>query len=118
MMPFRSGEARKSLSLLRGTECSNPSPSSGESGELPYCAAGSSDLVVIRPRSVPAAPQLCNEQTTRVLLNGASAAVAGIPKNRCRTTVAERMGERLTELPFIGDQVGLFRARPVGFHHP
>jgi hypothetical protein len=28
------------------------------------------DLVVIRPRSVPAAPQLCNEQTTRVLLNG------------------------------------------------
>jgi hypothetical protein len=29
-----------------------------------------------------------------------------IPKNRCRTTVAERMGETLAELPFIGDQVG------------
>src|SRR6516225_8379187 len=26
----------------RGTDGSNPSPSSGESGELPYCAAGSS----------------------------------------------------------------------------
>jgi len=32
--------------------------------------------------------------------------VAGIPKNRCRTTVAERMGETQAELPFIGDQVG------------
>jgi len=31
--------------------------------------------------------------------------VAGIPKNRCRTTVAERMLETLAELPFIGDQV-------------
>src|SRR5215469_8665481 len=28
-----------------------------------------------------------------------------IPKNRCRTTVAERMLETLVELPFIGDQV-------------
>ena len=28
-----------------------------------------------------------------------------IPKNRCRTTIAERMGETPTELPFIGDQV-------------
>ena len=28
-----------------------------------------------------------------------------IPKNRCRTTVAERMLETLAELPFIGDQV-------------
>src|SRR5215471_13180113 len=28
-----------------------------------------------------------------------------IPKNRCRTTVAERMMETLAELPFIGDQV-------------
>src|SRR5215467_11421106 len=29
-----------------------------------------------------------------------------IPKNRCRTTIAERMVETLAELPFIGDQVG------------
>jgi len=29
-----------------------------------------------------------------------------IPKNRCWTTVAERMGETPAELPFIGDQVG------------
>jgi len=43
-----------------------------------------------------------------------SVSVAGIPKNRCRTTVAERMVETLAELPFIDDQVGLFRARPVG----
>ena len=28
-----------------------------------------------------------------------------IPKNRCRTTIAERMGETPAELPFIGDQV-------------
>jgi hypothetical protein len=28
-----------------------------------------------------------------------------IPKNRCRTTIAERMMETLAELPFIGDQV-------------
>jgi len=34
-----------------------------------------------------------------------SVSVAGIQKNRCRTTVAERMGETLAELPFIGDQV-------------
>ena len=35
-----------------------------------------------------------------------SVSVAGIPKNRCRTTVVERMGETQAELPFIGDQVG------------
>ena len=28
-----------------------------------------------------------------------------IPKNRCRTTIAERMVETLAELPFIGDEV-------------
>jgi hypothetical protein len=28
-----------------------------------------------------------------------------IPKNRSRTTIAERMVETLAELPFIGDQV-------------
>src|SRR5215472_659257 len=35
-----------------------------------------------------------------------------IPKNRCRTTIAERMVETRAELPFIGDPVGLFRAQP------
>ena len=35
-----------------------------------------------------------------------------IPKYRCRTTMPERMVETLAELPFIGDQVGLFRAQP------
>ena len=28
-----------------------------------------------------------------------------IPKNRCRTTIPERMVETPAELPFIGDQV-------------
>jgi hypothetical protein len=28
-----------------------------------------------------------------------------VPKNRCRTTVPERMVETLAELPFIRDQV-------------
>src|SRR6516162_805020 len=37
---------------------------------------------------------------------------AGIPKNCCRTTIAERMMETLAELPFIGDQVGPFKAQP------
>jgi hypothetical protein len=32
-----------------------------------------------------------------------------IPKNRCRTTVAEPMVETRAELPFIGDQVGLLK---------
>src|SRR5215831_8215678 len=41
-----------------------------------------------------------------------SVSVAGIPKNRCRTTIPERMVETRAELPFIGDQVGLFRAQP------
>jgi hypothetical protein len=41
-----------------------------------------------------------------------SVSVAGIPKNRCRTTVPERMVETRAELPFTGDQVGLFRAQP------
>jgi hypothetical protein len=31
--------------------------------------------------------------------------VRDIPKNRCRTTIPERMVETLAELPFIGDQV-------------
>src|SRR5262249_28276005 len=34
-----------------------------------------------------------------------SVSVAGIPKNRRRTTVTEPMLETLAELPFIGDQV-------------
>ena len=35
----------------------------------------------------------------------AGRSVAGIPKNRCRTTIAERMVETRAELPFIGDQI-------------
>src|SRR5215467_11073233 len=33
-----------------------------------------------------------------------------IPKNRCRTTIPERMAETRAELPFIGAPVGLSRA--------
>jgi len=42
-----------------------------------------------------------------------------IPKNRCRTTIPERMVETLAEVPFIGDQVGLHKPRPgplMGVH--
>jgi len=35
-----------------------------------------------------------------------------IPKNCCRTTIAERTVETLAELPFIGDQV----SRPAESH--
>src|SRR6516164_1304367 len=41
-----------------------------------------------------------------------SVSVARIQKNRYRTTIAKRMVETRAELPFIGDQVGLFRAQP------
>ena len=41
-----------------------------------------------------------------------SVSVALSQKNRCRTTIPERMVETRAELPFIGDQVGLFRAQP------
>jgi len=41
-----------------------------------------------------------------------SVSVAGIPKNRCRTTIAEWMVETRAELPLSGDQVGLSRAQP------
>src|SRR5215471_19124291 len=45
-------------------------------------------------------------------LSRAFTAGQNIPKNRCRTTIAERMVETRAELPFIGDQVGLSRAQP------
>jgi hypothetical protein len=35
-----------------------------------------------------------------------------IPKNRCRTTIAERIMETLAELPFIGDQVVCLNHEP------
>jgi len=41
-----------------------------------------------------------------------SVSVAGIQKNRCRTTVAEPMVETLSETTLYRDQVGLFKAQP------
>src|SRR6516225_9189687 len=41
----------------RGTNGSNPVPSSGESSELPYCAAGSSDLVEHQPELLISLPR-------------------------------------------------------------
>jgi hypothetical protein len=35
-----------------------------------------------------------------------------VPKNRCRTTIAERMAETRAELPFIGDQVVCLSREP------
>ena len=40
-----------------GTDGSNPVPSSGESSELPYCAAGSSDLVEHQPELLISLPR-------------------------------------------------------------
>jgi hypothetical protein len=36
-----------------------------------------------------------------------------IPKNRCRTTIAEPIDETLAELPFIGDQVVCLSHGPI-----
>ena len=36
-----------------------------------------------------------------------------IPKNRCRTTIAERMVKTRAELPFTGDQIGAQPGRPA-----
>jgi hypothetical protein len=36
-----------------------------------------------------------------------------IPKNRCRTTIAERMMETLAELPLTGDQVVCLSREPA-----
>ena len=43
------GASHRRLSLRGGTASSNPSSSSGESGELPYCAAGSSRSPSLAP---------------------------------------------------------------------
>ena len=49
-------------------------------------------------RFQPARPEVLPEMMSAL-------SVAGIPKNRCRTTIAERMVETRAELPFIGDQI-------------
>src|SRR6516165_3751697 len=46
-----------------------------------------------------------------------SVSIAGIQKNRCRTTMAVRVVETRAELPFTGDQVALFRAQPGRWCH-
>lgn len=38
--------------------------------------------------------------------------VVGIPKNRCRTTVAEPIGANASGTALTGDQAGLFKAQP------
>src|SRR6516164_412171 len=54
-------------------------------------------------RSSPPVQKCCAEMM--------SMSVARIQKNRCRTTIAERMVEARAELPFIGDQVVLEESR-------
>jgi hypothetical protein len=46
-----------SFAGLVGTDSSNPASSSGESSELPYCAAGSSDLVEHQPELLISLPR-------------------------------------------------------------
>ena len=55
-------------------------------------------------RSSPPVQKCCAEMM--------SVSVAGIQKNRCRTTVAEPMVETLSETALYRDQVGLFKAQP------
>jgi hypothetical protein len=61
-------------------------------------AAGFRMLVMSRTASVMRRLSLNHSEPAKK--NGQN-----IPKNRCQTTVAERMMETLAELPFIEDQV-------------
>src|SRR5215472_2649710 len=65
-----------------------------------------------RDRIVTTGPSRFQPARPEVFAEMMSLSVAGIPENRCRTTIAERMVETRAELPFIGDPVGLFRAQP------
>jgi hypothetical protein len=56
-------------------------------------------------RIVTTGPSRFQPARPEVLPEMMSVSVAGIPKNRCRTTTAERMVETRAELPFIGDQI-------------
>jgi hypothetical protein len=58
-----------------------------------------------RDRIVTTGPSRFQPGRPEVLPEMMSVSVAGVPKNRCRTTIAERMVETRTELPFIGDQI-------------
>jgi hypothetical protein len=73
-----------------------------------FLAARPSD----RDRIVTTGPAVSRPPVQKSCVEMMSVSVAGIQKNRCRTTVAEPIGETRAELPFTGDQVGLFRARP------
>src|SRR5262249_28132300 len=65
-----------------------------------------------RDRLVTTGPSRFQPARPEVLRRDDVGVGAGIPKNRCRTTLAERMMETLAELPLTGDQVGLFKAQP------
>ena len=65
-----------------------------------------------RDRIVTTGPSRFQPARPEVLPEMMSVSVAGIQKNHCRTTIAERMVETRAELPFTGDQIGLFRAQP------
>jgi hypothetical protein len=58
-----------------------------------------------RDRIVTTGPSRFQPARPEVLPEMMSVSVAGIPKNRCRTMIAERMVETRAELPFIGDQI-------------
>src|SRR5215469_12172630 len=64
-----------------------------------------------RDRIVTTGPSRSSPPVQKCCAEMMSVSVAGIPKNRCRTTIPERRVETRAELPFIGDQVGLFRAQ-------
>ena len=121
--------------VFRGTGGSNPVPSSEESCEHRYGRRRPADQVLrrhrrsvqaqrfstsftsmptprtrsIRPRgSLPILAARSRPSRLTLLLRRA----ARIPKIRCRTTVAKRMGETLSGTALYRDQVGLFKAQP------
>ena len=58
-----------------------------------------------RDRVVTTGPSRFQPARPEVLPEMMSVSVEGTPKNRCRTTKAERIVETRAELPFIGDQI-------------
>src|SRR5215471_4309864 len=65
-----------------------------------------------RDRIVTTGPSRSSPPVQKCCAKMMSVSVARIQKNRCRTTIAERMVKTRAELPFIGDPVGLFRTQP------
>jgi len=88
----------RSVSLIYRSRCCAASTA------RPRWTAGRAIISSYQRYSSPPVQKCCAEMM--------SVSVAGIQKNRCRTTVAEPMVETLSETALYRDQVGLFKAQP------